>query len=413
MSSPAAGGLHLALVKPDFGVVGGFELLVGGLAGRLRQRGHAVEIVSIDATRRPGSVFGYPVAPVFREWHDEYFRYLELAEATQQLWLDRFDVVCATQPPTYLVEHDHLMALVFHQYRVFYDLADEFVAAGFVDAETHRVATEAVRAIDGEAVPRVGRFLAGSDTVAGRLRRFWQVGSSPYRHPPVTEMPAAAERDRIGSDVLCVSRQEWPKRTELFVAAMQLTAAHRGGRRPHGHLVGAGSRRQFVESLDAELASEPGRLELLISPEAAGRLWRNQGIFTAGWQPNDGPASGRVTFHGRLDDKNRNELYRQAAVIVAPALDEDYGLTVLEAWQQRRPVIVCSDGGGLTELVQHGCNGLVVEPTPFAIAQAIDRLCNDPSLADQLVAAGSDALAEITWESALDSFEAVASEAST
>ena len=400
-------GLRIGIVKPDYGVTGGFELHVWALTSRLAERGHSIEVVGVDATERPASVYGYPVKPVLREWHDEYFRYLELAEKTQQLDLRRFDVVCATQPPTYLADHNRLFGLTYHQYRVFYDLADEFVAAGFVNPEAHAEATAAVRSIDADALPRIRGFLAGSNTVADRLQRFWNVGSVPYRHPNVTELPAASDRDATSSEILCVSRQEWPKRTELFVAAMHLTASLRSGHRPRGHLVGGGSRADFVESLDAELAAHPEYLELIQGPESA-EIWRNMGIFTKGWVPFIGDASGRVMFHGRVGDDERNDLYANAAVVVAPALEEDYGLTVLEAWQQRRPIIVCSDGGGLTELVQHGINGLVCEPTPFSIAQAIDRICNDADLARELIIGGEESLAGIRWSDALDAFETMA-----
>jgi glycosyltransferase involved in cell wall biosynthesis len=406
-----ASGLRIGIVKPDYGVTGGFESLLFGLAERLGERGNQVELVPVDATHRTPFVFGYPIAPVFREWHEEYFRYLELVERTQWLDLRRFDVVCATQPPTYLAPHDRVFSLFFHHYRVFYDLAEEFVAAGFVDARAHESATAAVRSIDHRAVGAVRGFLAGSRTVADRLMTFWGASSLPYRHPIVSDMPPAMPWDRTNAEILCVSRLEWPKRTELFVAAMQLTAAHRGGVRPHGHLVGGGSRLEYSQSLDAQLAVDPERLEFVSACAHAGSLWRNMGIYTKGWRAFEGRPSGRVTFHGAVADQERNRLYQHASVVVAPAFNEDYGLTVLEAWQQQRPVIVCADGGGLTELVHHGHNGLVVAPTPFAIAQAIDRICNDPPLADHLIAGGLDSLSEITWDRALDAFEAMAGSA--
>ena len=67
--------------------------------------------------------------------------------------------------------------------------------------------------------------------------------------------------------------------------------------------------------------------------------------------------------------------------MVAPAYDEDDGLTVLEAMAHARPVIVCRDGGGLTALVEDGVNGLVVEPDGASIAAGIARLAGDPELA--------------------------------
>ncbi len=371
-------------------------------------RGHEVTVVPVSARTRSPRIFNYPIAPVLREWHDEYFRYLELLEATRRLELSRFDVVCATQPPTYAAPHSRLFSLIYHQHRVFYDLADEFIAAGFVDPEAHKSATQAVRSLDASAIEGNRGFLSGSQTVADRLTEFWNVSSLPYRHPNVTDLPAPRPRDRAGSDILCVSRQEWPKRTELFVAAMHLTAAHRSGDRPIGHLVGDGSRSEFVKSLDAELAAEPTVLESLLTVDDAGALWRNMGIFTKGWSPVEGEISGRVRFHGPVSEDDRNRLYGESVCVVAPAFGEDYGLTVLEAWQQERPVIVCSDGGGLAELVSNEINGLVVEATPFAIAQGIDRLCNDPVLGDALVAGGLASLRQITWAKAVDAFERMA-----
>lgn len=401
-------GLRLGIVKPDHGYIGGFELHISALSERMRARGHEVTIVPVSARIRSPRIFDYPIAPVFREWHDEYFRYLELLEATRRLDLAGFDAVCATQPPTYAAPHSRVFSLFYHHHRVFYDLADEFIAAGFVDSEAHKAATEAVRELDASALQGTRGFLSGSQTIADRLTEYWNASSLPYRHPNVTDLPSPRSRDRAGSDILCVSRQEWPKRTELFVAAMHLTAAHRSGDRPSGHLVGDGSRSEFVRSLDVELELDPEMLETLRTPNDAGALWRNMGIFTKGWSPAEGKPSGRVRFHGSVSEDERNRLYGESACVVAPALDEDYGLTVLEAWQQERPVIVCRDGGGLAELVDHEVNGLVVEPTPFALAQAIDRLCNDPVLGDSLVSGGKESLSQITWNKAVDAFEQMA-----
>ena len=71
-------------------------------------------------------------------------------------------------------------------------------------------------------------------------------------------------------------------------------------------------------------------------------------------------------------------LYRGALCVVAPALDEDYGLTALEAMLHGKPVIVCRDGGGLADLVEDGVTGIVVEPDGPSIAAAVASLTADP-----------------------------------
>ena len=61
---------------------------------------------------------------------------------------------------------------------------------------------------------------------------------------------------------------------------------------------------------------------------------------------------------------------------------------------------MCTDGGGLTELVTHEETGLVVEPTPAAIAAAVERLTTDHDLAAQLAANGLERAAELSWDAA-------------
>jgi len=62
---------------------------------------------------------------------------------------------------------------------------------------------------------------------------------------------------------------------------------------------------------------------------------------------------------------------------------------------------VCRDGGGLVDTVTDGVNGFVVEPTGKAIAEAVDRLRQDPGLAASLSDGALAAAAEYTWSRAM------------
>jgi glycogen synthase len=77
-------------------------------------------------------------------------------------------------------------------------------------------------------------------------------------------------------------------------------------------------------------------------------------------------------FTGYIDDKTRNALYQSAGAAVFPSLYEPFGIVALEAMAARAPVIV-SDTGGLSEIVEHGVDGLKCYPG------------NAGSLADQLI----------------------------
>jgi glycosyltransferase involved in cell wall biosynthesis len=338
------------------------------------------------------------VEPVQLEHHDEYFLHLGLVERIQQLDLRRFDAVLTTQPPTYLARHPRKVALFYHQARQFYDLAGAFMASGFVDPEIHKAAARAIRTLEREAVRDVRFWLAGSQESASRLERYWAIPPALiaiHRAPP-TSVPASAPWHRPEGPIVCVGRQEWPKRSELLVQAMHLTETRRAA-----HLVGAGSRLEFVKSLDAQLHHDPELATRL--PDD--KLWLNRGIFTAGWKPCGGPPSGRLVFEGDVSDERRDQLYDEAVAVVAPAYREDYGLTAIEAMIRARPVIVCRDGGGLTELIADGVSGVVVEPSARALATAIDRLVRDPPRASRIGEAARKAVFSITMEQAVTQVE--------
>jgi len=82
----------------------------------------------------------------------------------------------------------------------------------------------------------------------------------------------------------------------------------------------------------------------------------------------------RVYFAGWQNDVRR--FLREAHVFVLPTLGEGFGLAVLEAMGEARPVIA-SDTMSLPEIVRHGETGMLVPPAdPGALAAAI-RICLD------------------------------------
>jgi glycosyltransferase involved in cell wall biosynthesis len=375
--------VRVALLKPDYGSTGGFERLVADLREALERAGVALELVGFDATTPADACFGVPVSPGVRQKHHEYFQYLANVERVDRLVLDDYDVVVASQPPTYLAPHDRVVAVFYHQARVFYDLADAVVEAGIVDADIHAAAVESVRAVDRARLGGVRTWLAGSDEVAGRLDRYWGIteGVRPFRAAPPPARRPPAPYDPAGP-ALCVSRHTWAKRTELVVQAAHLQPAI------GFELVGGGDRLPWVLALDAHLRAEPSAAQTGDPRQS----WLNPGPPLLGrWRRRRPPGSGadNLLVHGETSDDERDAAYDRASVVVAPAHREDYGLTVLEAFAHGRPVIVCDDGGGLVELVEGTGAGIVVEPTAEAIGRAVTDLRNDPSRAAALAAAAS------------------------
>ena len=96
----------------------------------------------------------------------------------------------------------------------------------------------------------------------------------------------------------------------------------------------------------------------------------------------------RVEFTGRLPREQVREWMRRAAVCVFPSHMETFGIAPAEAMAVARPVIYSQLGPG-PELVTDEVNGLLCDPyDPADIAAKIERVLDDPDLAQRLGAAG-------------------------
>lgn len=186
--------------------------------------------------------------------------------------------------------------------------------------------------------------------------------------------------------MLCVSRHEWPKRTELMLAAAHLLS----GRTVE--LVGGGGRLKHLRQLDDQLARDPS----LLSGLDAQDLWMQSALSAKA--PKSAPPNSPVRLLGAVRDAERDAAYARAAVVVAPAYREDYGLTALEAMLWKRPVIVCEDGGGLVDIVADTGAGLVVPPTPKGIADGVERIVDEPGLAAELLERAAAVPSTYTWD---------------
>ena len=66
-----------------------------------------------------------------------------------------------------------------------------------------------------------------------------------------------------------------------------------------------------------------------------------------------------VHFHGFIASEKMHSLWQKTGMLLAPSLcEETFGLSVLEAWRQKRPSLV-TPKGGLPELITPHENGLV------------------------------------------------------
>jgi glycosyltransferase involved in cell wall biosynthesis len=104
-----------------------------------------------------------------------------------------------------------------------------------------------------------------------------------------------------------------------------------------------------------------------------------------------------VHFAGPLQRSEVAQRYREADVFTLPSAAEAFGNVFAEALASGLP-IVGSQIGGIPDLVEHGANGLLVEPGDIkALAGAIRYLGEDPQLRQEM-AVRNRAKAEATLE---------------
>jgi glycosyltransferase involved in cell wall biosynthesis len=107
------------------------------------------------------------------------------------------------------------------------------------------------------------------------------------------------------------------------------------------------------------------------------------------------PLKGRVVVEGYVSNERRAELYRGAAALVLPSLDEGFGLPALEAMALGVPV-VASNVGALPEVV--GDAGILVAPSDVAgLAAALDSVVSAPHAAAKLREAGIARARGFSW----------------
>ena len=183
-----------------------------------------------------------------------------------------------------------------------------------------------LRRFDLASSERVDHFIANSETVRGRIQRFYQRDAAVI-HPPVDTgffrpLPAPA----AGNYYLVVSSLEPYKRIELAI-------------------------------------------------EAFGRLGRP--LWIAGGGSLRGPlqraAGENIRFLGHVQGRELRKLYQNCRALIFPGM-EDFGIVPVEAQACGKPV-VCYGEGGATESVIDGQTGIYFRSQePQALIQAVEEL---------------------------------------
>ncbi len=327
-------------------VHGGAEIHVRELVRELRERGYLAELVSVPFK-------WYPKEEILP--HAAAWRLLDLSESNGR----PIDRVIASKFPTYFVRHPNKVAWLIHQYRAAYELCGT-VYSDFSHTDQDVGLRDSIVRLDTEMLGECRAIYANARNTASRLKKFNGLHAEPLYHPP--RLAPRLRTGEYGNYVLSVGRIESVKRVDLIVRAMASVD-------PAIRLViaGDGTQRENVERAAAEAG-----------------------------------VSDRTAFLGAVEDDQLLDLYADALAVVYPPFDEDFGYVTLEAFLSRKPVVTCADSGGPNEFVVNGVNGYSTEPTPEAVADAINALASDRSRTARMGDAGFTRAREITWDGVIE-----------
>ena len=292
-----------------------------------------------DATRFallhvPASVSGAIEArPIRTGSHRRYRLLLPLFPmAVEQFDLDDFDLIISTShcvaksvvPPG---RTPHL-CYCFTPMRYAWDQFDAYFGPDRVGPGVTRLFRWGLSAMarwDVATAGRVSRYVAISQYVAGRIRRYYNRDASVV-YPPVDTAFFHPSGKPPGAYLLIVSALVPYKRVDLAIRACALAEAPL-------RIVGSGP----------ELA----RLRAAAGPS--------------------------VKFLGALSDEHVRTEYQGAAAVLLPGT-EDFGIVPVEAQACGRPVIALARGGACETIIDGTTGILVTEPADTAFAAAIDRV---------------------------------------
>jgi glycosyltransferase involved in cell wall biosynthesis len=270
----------------------------------------------------------------------------------------RIDRLIGLKFPAYLIPHPNKVLWILHQHRTAYELWDHPTAGDLIDCPDGPVVREAIRQADRELILEAKAVYALSQNVSGRLRRYSGIASEPLYHPPANALlfytSASADYLFFPSPINPANRQ---------YLAIQAIALCR-------------------ERVRIRFAGEPGSL----AQQAK--------------SVNKHKFGDRVEWLGVLSEDQKRHLYANCIGVIFPPFDEDYGYVTLEAMLSSKPVITCSDSGGPLEFVVDRQTGLVADPTPESLGQAMDTLWADRRCAAAMGEAGRARYEDlkISWE---------------
>lgn len=329
-------------------VRGGDRNIVNWLAAEIEKCGHQVERVFLPHADVPQIL-----------WQQmSSYRWVNLTESADR-------IICI-RPPAHFIQHANKILWFIHHLRVFYDFWDSPYRF-FPDDLKHQGMREALFSADTLALQEAKKIYTVSNIVSKRLKHYNNV-SSEILYPPLYNTERFYN-DSLNDEIVCVARVESAKRQHLLVEALIYTKT-----KVKIRLCGRSNDIDYIRKIETIINSNQ---------------LQDRAIFENQWIS---------------EERKAHVLARCLAAAYLPENEDSYGYSGLEASYSQKAILTTTDAGGVLELVQHGVNGLVVEPTPQALAEAMDELYLHRETAQQMGHSNQSRLSElnISWSHVME-----------
>ncbi|HTX86984.1 MAG TPA: glycosyltransferase [Candidatus Nanoarchaeia archaeon] len=214
-----------------------------------------------------------------------------------------------------------------------------------------------IRIWDRLAADRVDLFIANSETVKRRIKKYYQRDSIVI-YPPVNtdlyNLSADLADDKLKSEnyFLCGCRLAPYKRIDIVIEAFKKMP-------------------EKIPSREGWTAAAAGRG---VSAEAGENFFPKLKIFGSGTDAERlkkiAAGAANIEFLGRVADKRLAKLYRNAIAFIHPQ-EEDFGITVIEAMACGTPVIAYRRGGATETIIENQTGVFFDEQSARAVENAL------------------------------------------
>jgi glycosyltransferase involved in cell wall biosynthesis len=319
-------------------VWGGAEELAVNLQKNLIIAGHQSEILRIPFQWEPAT--GIPSQM--------------LMVRAFELW--NVDHVIALKFPAFYIRHPNKTLWLLHQYRQAYDLYD----AGQTNLPPNQLGEDIrtlIRNADNETFAESKRIFTNSEVTRQRLAKYNGFGATVLL-PPINNAELFVGKSE-GDYIFAGGRINGMKRQNMLLEALSLTD----------------SRVKLIIAGPPDSAADSQQLRDTVS---------KLGL------------EDRVKLDVRfLPRETYAEYLTNAAAVAYLPFDEDsLGYVAMEAATAGKALITTSDSGGIRGLVKHRETGWVSDPTPGALAEAMNAV-----YANAAVTRGFGSAARALWQS--------------